>query len=114
MRKICSDNRDHLCMHSIAALLTAAGVNLTGWQLYSANGVSADGTIIVGNGSLGPWLARVVQTAPSTPSSTPVAGSVVQTAPSTPSSTPVAGLTTPASLQNSALELGNGRQSLLV
>ena len=38
-------------MQSIATLLTASGVNITGWQLTNANGVSADGTVIVGNGT---------------------------------------------------------------
>jgi probable HAF family extracellular repeat protein len=38
-------------MQSIQALLTASGVNTTGWQLTGANGVSADGTVIVGTGT---------------------------------------------------------------
>src|SRR5262249_11093473 len=37
-------------MQSIAGLLEDNGINLSGWQLQSASGVSADGTVIVGNG----------------------------------------------------------------
>jgi len=37
-------------VRSIRELLTAAGADLTGWQLYEARGVSADGTIVVGRG----------------------------------------------------------------
>jgi len=54
-------------MRGIADGLIAAGVNLTGWNLTSATGVSADGTVIVGSGT-GPssaagqisqaWIAR--------------------------------------------------------
>ena len=50
-------------MQSIAGLLTAAGVNLTGWWLRSAFDVSADGSVIVGRGTnpFGQeegWIAR--------------------------------------------------------
>ena len=37
-------------VQSISSLLQASGVDLTGWQLTEAMGVSADGSIIVGNG----------------------------------------------------------------
>ena len=37
-------------MQSVADLLTAAGVYTTGWQLQSATGVSANGTVVVGYG----------------------------------------------------------------
>jgi probable HAF family extracellular repeat protein len=37
-------------MQSLQALLTASGVNLSGWTLSEATGVSADGTVIVGFG----------------------------------------------------------------
>ena len=37
-------------MQSIAGLLTASGVDITGWTLKEATGVSADGTVIVGIG----------------------------------------------------------------
>jgi probable HAF family extracellular repeat protein len=50
-------------MKSIAELLSAAGVNLAGWSLQSAEGISADGTVIVGIGSgpdgSGSWIAHL-------------------------------------------------------
>jgi probable HAF family extracellular repeat protein len=52
-------------MQSVLTLLQAAGVvTMAGWQLRSANGVSADGTVIVGDGvdPLGnaqAWIARL-------------------------------------------------------
>jgi probable HAF family extracellular repeat protein len=52
-------------MQSVLTLLLAAKVvTMTGWQLRSANGVSADGTVIVGDGvdPLGQsqaWIARL-------------------------------------------------------
>ena len=52
-------------MQSVLTLLLAAKVvTMAGWQLTSANGVSADGTVIVGNGvdPLGTeqgWIARL-------------------------------------------------------
>jgi probable HAF family extracellular repeat protein len=56
-------------MQSIAALLTAAGVNFAGWSLSQATGVSADGTVIVGNGNdpsghAQGWIARLPLPAP--------------------------------------------------
>jgi probable HAF family extracellular repeat protein len=50
-------------MQSVQVLLITSGVNMTGWTLTSANGVSADGSVIVGYGTdpLGTteaWLAR--------------------------------------------------------
>lgn len=50
-------------MQSIATLLTNTGVNLTGWSLYDAAGVSSDGSVISGNGaspnlSQEVWIAR--------------------------------------------------------
>jgi len=38
-------------MKSVLSLLAAAGVNVTGWSLEQANGVSADGNVIVGSGT---------------------------------------------------------------
>jgi probable HAF family extracellular repeat protein len=51
-------------MKSIQGLLTASGVNTTGWQLQAALGVSADGSVIVGNGQdpssqTEAWIARL-------------------------------------------------------
>jgi autotransporter-associated beta strand protein/probable HAF family extracellular repeat protein len=51
-------------MQSIQGMLTADGVNLSGFSLQGAQGVSADGTIIAGNGSgtsghVQPWLAVI-------------------------------------------------------
>ena len=43
---------------SIQNILTADGVNLSGWELDNATGVSADGTVIVGNGNQ-PWKATI-------------------------------------------------------
>jgi probable HAF family extracellular repeat protein len=50
-------------MQSIKGLLTASGVNMTGWNLAHASGVSADGTVIVGYGAdpssnYEAWIAR--------------------------------------------------------
>lgn len=50
-------------MESIQALLTAAGIDTTGWTLQNARAVSSNGSVIVGNGT-NPggnsevWLAR--------------------------------------------------------
>ncbi|QDU90479.1 hypothetical protein Pla175_38840 [Pirellulimonas nuda] len=38
-------------MRSLADALTDAGVDLTGWRLQRATGVSADGKVIVGYGA---------------------------------------------------------------
>jgi hypothetical protein len=38
-------------VQSIKSLLAASGVNMTGWSLSSATGVSADGSVIVGFGT---------------------------------------------------------------
>jgi probable HAF family extracellular repeat protein len=51
-------------MKSVQALLTAKGVSTTGWTLTSAQGVSADGQVIVGsgvdpNGRTQGWIARL-------------------------------------------------------
>jgi probable HAF family extracellular repeat protein len=51
-------------MQSVQALLTAEGVSTTGWTLTSAQGVSADGQVIVGygtnpSGRLEGWIARL-------------------------------------------------------
>jgi probable HAF family extracellular repeat protein len=50
-------------MKSVSGLLTAGGVNITGWSLELASGVSADGSVVVGsgtdpNGDTQAWLAR--------------------------------------------------------
>jgi len=47
----------------VADLLTAGGVDISGWQLQDATGISEDGNTIVGTGidssnALGAWLAR--------------------------------------------------------
>jgi probable HAF family extracellular repeat protein len=60
-------------MKSMASLLTASNVNITGWTLTSATGISADGTVIVGygqdpKGNTEAWLARCTTScAPGTP-----------------------------------------------
>ncbi len=51
-------------MVSVASLLQEAGVEMTGWVLETATGISADGTVIVGSGSspdssLEAWIARL-------------------------------------------------------
>ncbi len=51
-------------MRSLRDVLTNAGINLTGWRLYEARGVSADGSVIVGlgynpNGDNEAWLAEL-------------------------------------------------------
>jgi probable HAF family extracellular repeat protein len=51
-------------MQSLQDVLSDAGIDMTGWQLYSALDVSADGTAIVGrghdpDGNLVPWRAVV-------------------------------------------------------
>src|SRR5262249_20302063 len=52
-------------MQSVLTLLQAAGVvTMAGWRLGSANGVSADGTVIVGDGidplgQIQGWIARL-------------------------------------------------------
>src|SRR5262249_6745190 len=52
-------------MQSIQALLIQRGVNLTGWQLTTAFGVSGDGNVMVGRGSAPgssstqAWIARL-------------------------------------------------------
>lgn len=50
-------------MQSIIGLLESSGVNVTGWLLRTATGISADGTVIVGYGdhpgtSSDAWIAR--------------------------------------------------------
>jgi uncharacterized protein YhjY with autotransporter beta-barrel domain len=50
-------------MQSIKGLLSASGVNMTGWSLTQATGVSADGAVVVGYGTdpssnVEAWLAR--------------------------------------------------------
>src|SRR5262249_26201691 len=51
-------------MQSIRALLVSAGVDMTGWELVAATGVSASGNTIVGIGFVGcgcgeeAWVAR--------------------------------------------------------
>jgi probable HAF family extracellular repeat protein len=50
-------------MQSVQGLLTSAKVDMTGWNLATATGVSADGRVIVGNGTNGGqsegWIARI-------------------------------------------------------
>jgi uncharacterized membrane protein len=53
-------------MKSVQALLTAKGGSTTGWTLTSAQGVSADGQVVVGsgvdpNGRTQGWIARLGQ-----------------------------------------------------
>ena len=40
-------------MQTLSAVLAAANVDLTGWGLNQATGISADGTVVVGNGTFG-------------------------------------------------------------
>ena len=50
-------------MQTLSAVLAAANVDLTGWGLTQATGISADGTVIVGNGTYGNqgtgWIAHL-------------------------------------------------------
>lgn len=50
-------------MVSLGDVLTAGGVNLTGWNLFEATGVSADGRTIVGDGTFNGeqrgWIATI-------------------------------------------------------
>jgi probable HAF family extracellular repeat protein len=50
-------------MRSVQDLLVASGVNMTGWSLQNARGISADGHVIVGDGTdpsnnTQAWIAR--------------------------------------------------------
>jgi uncharacterized membrane protein len=51
-------------MEDLTAHLTALGIDLTGWSLTDATGISADGSVLVGNGvhngNNEPWLATLV------------------------------------------------------
>jgi len=56
-------------MRSIKMVLEAAGIDLTGWELESAQDVSANGLIVVGygrnpDGSVVPWVANLVPIPP--------------------------------------------------
>ena len=56
--------RYFIAMESIAELLTAQGVDITGWTISSATGVSADGSTIVGigrnpSGDSEAWIATL-------------------------------------------------------
>lgn len=78
-------------MQSIRALLVTAGVDMTGWQLTEARGVSASGNSIVGNGTnpssqTEAWIARFG---------------------------PETGLTTPGSQQQSVNDLGAARTGVM-
>jgi probable HAF family extracellular repeat protein len=58
-------------VQSIKALLVASGVNLAGWALGEAHGVSADGTIVAGlgqgpSGRVESWIARIAESSSST------------------------------------------------
>jgi hypothetical protein len=51
-------------MRTVASVLTAAGVNLTGYMLEFANGVSSDGKVVAGAGRdpqnyYQAWIARL-------------------------------------------------------
>ena len=53
-----------LGLQPVQGILTAGGFDTSGWQLNIANGVSADGTVIVGtgpdpNGRTNGWIARI-------------------------------------------------------
>jgi hypothetical protein len=62
-------------IRAVQSLLAQAGVDTSGWQLTSANGVSADGTVIVGTGidpdgnSQG-WIAHIPVSIGGEPSTT--------------------------------------------
>ena len=63
-------------MQIIAELLVSEGIDLTGWQLQEANGVSADGSTIVGfginpDGFTEAWVANI--SAAPDPNSSPIA-----------------------------------------
>ncbi len=80
-------------MHSVRALLVSAGVDMTGWSLLDATGVSASGNTVVGYGSnpdafFEAWIARFAAEG-------------------------IAGLTTPGALQDSANKLADRRFGLL-
>jgi MYXO-CTERM domain-containing protein len=52
-------------MRSLRQVLVTAGINMTGWTLTSANGISSDGRVIVGEGInsqglLEAWRATIV------------------------------------------------------
>ena len=88
---------------SVSGLLTAAGVNMGGWSLRSANAVSGDGQFIVGQGTdpAGNGEAYVVRYVDGT----------VDPTPSTP---PIGGITTFASVLNSINQLEAAHQRLMV
>src|SRR5207247_1260373 len=59
-------------VQSIHALLTNAGIDLAGWTLQSANGISADGTVVVGagvdpDGHTRAWIAKLPESQDTTP-----------------------------------------------
>jgi len=59
-------------MRGLVALLEAQGVDLTGWKLREATGVSANGLRIVGNGTnpagkTEAWIAVLDDNSPSVP-----------------------------------------------
>ncbi|MGZ9722005.1 hypothetical protein [Rhizobium miluonense] len=94
-------------MADLNTLLANAGVNMTGITLTQANGVSANGQYIVGggtnptsNGNIQAYIVRYVDATVAPPTS----GGT---------SDPIAGLTTLASLQSSANELGKERQTTM-
>ncbi len=89
-------------MRSLAGLLTAAGVNLGGWQLFRATAVSANGQFIVGQGidPSGNGEAYVARYIDST-----VAGMTTSS---------IAGMTTLSSVQNSIDQLETARRRLMV
>ena len=96
-------------IRSVSGLLTAAGVNIGGWSLRSANAVSADGQFIVGQGTSpsGNGEAYVVRYVVSTVDPTPLT-------PPAPSTPPIAGMTTFVSVLNSINQLETARQRLMV
>ncbi|VVE28686.1 HAF family extracellular repeat-containing protein [Pandoraea communis] len=116
-------------MQDLQTLLANAGVRMSGITLSSVSGLSSNGQYIVGSGS-GPatngigqaYLIRYIDatvlpppaTEPATPqnpaASTPSPGSPSPAAPVLPV---IAGVTTPASVQASANQVGKGRQSVM-
>jgi hypothetical protein len=55
-------------MQTVSSVLTGLGVDLTGWSLTQATGISADGTVVVGTGTFGnqgtAWIAVLPSPSP--------------------------------------------------
>ncbi|WP_169055401.1 hypothetical protein [Rhizobium sp. P44RR-XXIV] len=114
-------------MADLNTLLSNAGVNMTGITLSEANAISANGQYIVGggtgpttNGNTQAYIVRYVDATVAPPPPPVVSAGTTDSTPSpvvtggaTTDPTPIAGLTTPASLQSSANEIGKERQTTM-